>query len=84
MNGSFAKCRFSGSRCLASRLSVTLVILLGIKFLLIELRGLPVLGSEPLRSCIRAEFILVPRPCAGSAEGFLSCFRSATSDAVWK
>lgn len=50
---------FSGSRCLASRLSVTLVILLGIKLLVMELRGLPVLGRELLRNCIRAEFILV-------------------------
>lgn len=50
---------FSGSGCLASRLSVTLVILLGIKLLVMELWGLPVLGREPLRNCIRVEFILV-------------------------
>jgi len=50
---------FSGSGCLASRLSVTLVILLGIKLLVMELQGLPVLGREPLRNCTRAEFILV-------------------------
>lgn len=50
---------FSGSRCLASRLNVTLVILLGIKLLVMELWGLSVLGREPLRGWMRAEFILV-------------------------
>lgn len=50
---------FSGSRCLESRLRITLVILSGIKLLVMELWGLPVLGRELLRKCIRLEFILV-------------------------
>lgn len=64
---------FSGSRCLASRLSVTLVILLGIKLLAMELRGLPVLGREPLRNRIRAVFILVSPVVPFQHASTLSC-----------